>query len=90
VASSGLRRHHGRGWLIATVAVHSTADAHAMHVKLADEIGLHRAAARARFLGKKGGDGSKNDSHISRPSPVVMYRCVSGCEPCVGMCNHQK
>ena len=33
---------------IATVAVHSTADADAMHVKLADESRLHRPAAGAR------------------------------------------
>ena len=35
---------------IATVAVHSTADAEAMHVKLADESGLHRPTGRPRFL----------------------------------------
>ena len=35
---------------IKTVAVHSTADTDAMHVRLADESGLHRPAAGARQL----------------------------------------
>jgi acetyl-CoA carboxylase biotin carboxylase subunit len=39
---------------IATVAVHSTADADAMHVRLADES-VHRAAARARKLSQHSG-----------------------------------
>ena len=50
---------------IQTVAVHSTADSDAMHVRLADEIGLHRPAAGARQLSQHPGDPVGR-----RPSPA--------------------
>ena len=54
---------------IATVAVHSTADAEAMHVKLADEMRLHRPAAGARQLSEHPGAAVGLRDHRRRRAP---------------------